>query len=83
MDRRDKAKEIEVWRLEQEGEAEKPEATGLGSQVKGVSKNPEGESRHGQVRAKMARKERENQTQMEEKVEVVTRVWRFRVRKEM
>ena len=30
--------------------------------------NPEGESRHGQVQAKMARKERENQTKMEEKI---------------
>ena len=29
--------------------------------------NPEGESRHGQVRAKVVRKDRENQTKMEEK----------------
>ena len=36
----------EVWSLEPEGEAEKPEATGLGSEVKGVSVNPEGEGRH-------------------------------------
>ena len=46
---------------------EKPEATGLGSEVKGFSVNPEGESRHRHVRAKMARKERENQTRMEKK----------------
>ena len=37
--------------------------------MEGASVNPEGESRHGQVRAKMARKERENQTKMEEKVD--------------
>ena len=42
--------------LEPEGEAEKPEAIGLGSEVKGVSVNPEGESRHRHVRAKMERK---------------------------
>ena len=58
----------EVWRLEPEGEAEKPEAIGLGSEVKNVSVNPEGESRHGHVREKMARKERENQTRMEKNV---------------
>ena len=31
--------------------------------------NPEGESCHGQVRAKITRKERENQTKMEEKAD--------------
>ena len=41
---------------------------GLWSGVKGVSLDPEGESRHIHARAKMARKERENQTKMEEKV---------------
>ena len=34
------------------------EAIGLESEVTGVSVNPEGESRHRHVRAKMARKER-------------------------
>ena len=34
--------------------------------------NPEGESCHRQARAKMARKERENQTKMGEKVEGMT-----------
>ena len=63
-----KEKEKEVWSLEPESEAEKPEAIGLGSGVKGVSVNPDGESRHGHVRAKMARKERGNQTRMEKKV---------------
>ena len=57
-----------MWRLEPEGEAEKPEAIGLWSEVKGVSVNPEGESRHRHVLEKMARKERENQTIMEKKV---------------
>ena len=46
-----------VWRLEPDGEAEKPKVTALWSGVKGVSVNPEGESRHGQARAKMARKD--------------------------
>ena len=64
-----KGKEKEVWRLEPEGEAEKPEATARWSGVKGVSVSPGGESRHGQARAKMARKEIENRTQMEEKVD--------------
>ena len=56
---------------EKESEAEKPEATVPWNGVEGVSVNPEGESRHGQVRADMARKDRESQTQMEEKVEEV------------
>ena len=60
-----KGKGIEVWRLEMKGEAEKLEAIGLGSEVKGVSVNLEGESRHRHVRAKMARKERENSRIME------------------
>ena len=37
-------KENEVWRLEPDGEAEKPEAAAPWSGVKGVSVNPEGES---------------------------------------
>ena len=63
-----KGKQKDVWRLEPEGEAEMLEAKGLWSGVKGVSVNPEGESRHRYARAKMARKERENQTRMEKKV---------------
>ena len=63
-----KGKEKEVWSLEPEGEVETVQAIGLGSEVKGVSVNPECESRHRHVRAKMARKERENQTRMEKKV---------------
>ena len=63
-----KGREKEVWRLEP-GEAERPEATVPWNGVEGVSVNLEGESRHGQVRAKMARKEREHQTKMEEKVD--------------
>ena len=58
-----------MWRLELGGTAKKSEAIGLWSGVKGVSVKPEGESCHGQARAKMARKERENQTKMGEKVE--------------
>ena len=58
-----------MWRLEPEGEAERPEATVPWNEVEGVSVNPEGDSRHGQVRATIARKERENQTKMEEKVD--------------
>ena len=71
---------------EPEGEAVKLEAIGLRSEVKGVSVNPQGESRHRHARAKMARKERENQTRMEKKVNgkttLETRVRRFKVRKE-
>ena len=67
-----KEKEKEVWRLEPEGEAEKPEATAPWCGVKGVSLNPEGESCNRQARAKMARKERENQTKMRKKVEEKT-----------
>ena len=62
-----RGKEKEVWSLEPEGEAEKPETTGLGSEVEGFSANPEGEDRHRYARAKMARKEREYQTKMEQK----------------
>ena len=51
-----KGKEKEVWRLEPEGEAERPEATVPWKGVDGVSVNPEGESRHEQVRAKITRK---------------------------
>ena len=53
----------EVWWLELEGDAEKTEAPAPWSGLKGVSVNPEGESCHGQAQAKMARKERESQTQ--------------------
>ena len=63
-----KGKEIVVWRPEPEGQAEKPEATVLWSGVEGVSVNPEGESRHRHARSEMARKGREPQTRMEEKV---------------
>ena len=42
-----KEKEKEVWRLETEGEAERPEVTVPRNGVGGVSVNPEGESRHG------------------------------------
>ena len=59
MDRCDKKGKKKVWSLKPEGEAEKPEARGLGSEVKGVSVNPEGENRHRHVRAKTARTERE------------------------
>ena len=55
-----------MWRLEPEGDVE-PEAVGVGSEVKGFSVNPEGESRHRHLRAKIARKERDNQTRMEKK----------------
>ena len=75
-----KGKEKEVWRLEREGEAEKPEAIGLWREVKGVSVNPEGESHHTHARAQMTRKGRENQTRMEKKVN--GKAPRFKVRKE-
>ena len=54
---------------EVEGEPERPEATVPWKGAGGVSVNPEGESRHGQVRAKITRKEIEHQTEMEEKVD--------------
>ena len=47
-----------VWRLEPEGEAERPEATVPWHEAEGVSVNPEGQGRYEQARAKMARKER-------------------------
>ena len=50
----------EVWRLEPEGEAERPEATVPWNEAEGVPVNPEGEGRHDQVLAKVIRKEREN-----------------------
>ena len=53
--------------MELEGEAEKLEAIDLWCEVKGVSVIPEGESRHRLARAKMARKERYNQTRIEKK----------------
>ena len=79
-----KGQEKEVWTLEPEGEAESLEATVPWNGAEGVSVNPEGESRHGQVRANITRKEREHQTKMEENVKgkaLVKRVRRFRVRK--
>ena len=42
-------------------------ASPIPNTVKGVSVNPDGESRHRHARADMARKERENQTRMEKK----------------
>ena len=78
-------KEKEVCSLEPEGEAEKSEAMGLGSEVKGISVNPEGESSHRHGRAKRARKEKEHQTRMEKGYmgrHLGTRVRRFRVRRE-
>ena len=50
----------EVWRLELDGEAENPEVTVLVNEAEGVSVNPEGESRHEQIRAKTSCKERGN-----------------------
>ena len=46
---------------------EKPDV-GFWSEVKGVSVNPAGDSRHRHVLAKMARKEKENQTRMERRL---------------
>ena len=63
-----KGKEKKVWRLEPEGEAERPDARVPGNGVEGVSVTPEGQGRHGKVRAKITRKETETQTIMEEKV---------------
>ena len=48
-----KGKAKEVWRLEAEGEATVP-----WNGVEGVSVNPEGERRHGQVQAKITRSEK-------------------------
>ena len=55
-----KGKEKEVWRLEPEGEAERPEATVPGNGVEGVSVNPEGEGRHRQVREEGQKKSNTN-----------------------
>ena len=55
-----KGKEKEVWRLEPEGEAERPEATVPVNGVEGVSMNPEGEGRHGQVREEGQKKSNTN-----------------------
>ena len=55
-----KGNEKYVWRLEPEGEAEKPEVTVLRSEAEGVSVNPEGESRHEQIRAKNQKKGKRN-----------------------
>ena len=64
-----KGKEKEVWRLEPEGGAERFKAPVPWNEAEGFSVNPEGEGRNGQARAKMARKEREIQTKIEEKVD--------------
>ena len=56
-----KGTEKRCEREELEGEAEKLEATAPWSGVQGASVNPEGESRNGQARAKMARKETKNE----------------------
>ena len=79
-----KGKEKEVWRLEPEGEAERPEATIPWNGVEGVSLNPECESRHWQVRAKTrGRKEKIKQTWKRWLMEshLVTRVRTIRVLK--
>ena len=54
-----------MWSLEPEGEAEKQGAIGPGREVKSISVNPKGESCPGHARAKMARKEKENQATSE------------------
>ena len=64
-----KGKEEEVWELEPDGEAERPEATVPWIGAEGVSVDPEDESLHGQARAQITRKEREIQATMEEKVD--------------
>ena len=58
-----------MWGLEPEGGAERPEATAKWNEAKGVSVNPEGEGCHEHVRAKITRKEKENQAMMEGKVD--------------
>ena len=60
-----KENEKEVWSLEPEGDAEKPGAIGLASEVTGISVNPEGGDHHRRARTKMARMDRENQTKSE------------------
>ena len=64
-----------VWRLE----AERIGATVPWSGVDGISVNPEGESRHGQVRAKMERKQKIKQKWKRRQMgrRLVTRVRRF------
>ena len=74
-----------MWRLEPEGEAEKPEATGQWSGVTGVSVNPEGESWHGQARAKNGKEGKRESNKKWKRWYIgrhpVTKVRRFRVRK--
>ena len=60
--------EKEVWSLESEGEAERPEVIGLMSETKDISMNPEDASRHRHAQAKMTRKERDKQTRMEKEI---------------
>ena len=55
-----KGEDKEMWRRELEGEAEKPEVTVLWNEAEGVSANPEGESRHEQIRAKNHKKGKTN-----------------------
>ena len=55
-----------MWRLEPEGEAERLEARVPWNGTEGVSVNPDGESL---PRAKITRREKENQAEMEEKVD--------------
>ena len=64
-----KGKETEVWRLEPEGEAERLESTVPWNGVEGVSVNLEGESSHGQERAKIVSEGKKSQTKMKEKVD--------------
>ena len=59
-----------MWRLEPEGEAEKPESHSfVEREAEGVSVNPEGESNHEQTRAKITRREGEDQVKMERKAD--------------
>ena len=58
-----------AWRLERDGEAEKLEVTVLWNEAEGVSVNPEGESHHEQSRAKVTRREREDQAKIGRKVD--------------
>ena len=73
-----KKKGKEVWRLELEGEAVKPEVTVLWNASEGVSVNPEGESHHEQTRAKSREgKVKERQIEMR----LMKRLRRFKVPK--
>ena len=65
--KRKRKKECGGWNQRVKRKGLKPQLRGAG--VKGVSVYPESESCHGQARAKMARKARENQTKMEEQAD--------------